>query len=356
MPTSEELNAAVSQGIIDAGQAEQLTSFFAARAAADPWSSAGGPNAETEDVRFVRGFHDILIAIGITLLFVGLGIAAWSAEIPAAIFVVSAAIAWGLAEYLGRMKRLVLPTIVLAIGFIFFCSVAIVPYLDFNNFRREYTNDGITSILVWGSALAGAVAFYLRFRLPFALGLIAGTATILVIMIFGKIAPGFAQDYKMVLLLLFGIAIFAAAMSFDLSDPQRKTLRADNAFWLHLIAAPLLVRSILSMAVLHNGFSLDLRDAGLVIAIVVVLALVALMVDRRALLIAGLGSLGYAIAVVVAKTSLAGSSASAVTFIILGVGIVTIGTGWQTARSVLLRILPLPSGFANRLPPAAGKS
>src|SRR5438874_3733945 len=36
-----------------------------------------------------------------------------------------------------------------------------------------------------------------------------------------------------------------AAMAFDASDRERATRRADCAFWLHLLAAPLIVHSLI---------------------------------------------------------------------------------------------------------------
>jgi hypothetical protein len=44
-----------------------------------------------------------------------------------------------------------------------------------------------------------------------------------------------------------GLRVFAAAMSFDLSDRDRMTRRSDCAFWLHLLAAPLIVHSLISL-------------------------------------------------------------------------------------------------------------
>ena len=48
----------------------------------------------------------------------------------------------------------------------------------------------------------------------------------------------------MPLLLLCGLAVFALAMRFDLSDPKRQTRRTDIAFWLHMLAAPLIVHPL----------------------------------------------------------------------------------------------------------------
>ena len=45
-------------------------------------------------------------------------------------------------------------------------------------------------------------------------------------------------------LIPIGLAIFATAMKFDMSDRNRVTQRTDIAFWLHLLAAPLIVHSV----------------------------------------------------------------------------------------------------------------
>ena len=51
-------------------------------------------------------------------------------------------------------------------------------------------------------------------------------------------------DYPVAVFTPLGIAVFLAAMKFDMSDRNRVTQRTDIAFWLHLLAAPLIVHSI----------------------------------------------------------------------------------------------------------------
>ena len=46
--------------------------------------------------------------------------------------------------------------------------------------------------------------------------------------------------------LILGLGVFALAMHFDMADPARQTRRADIAFWLRLLAAPLMVHSLIS--------------------------------------------------------------------------------------------------------------
>ncbi len=47
-------------------------------------------------------------------------------------------------------------------------------------------------------------------------------------------------------------------MRFDMTDPERLTRRTDIAFWLHLLAAPLIVHSLIS-GVLDESSKLEPR-------------------------------------------------------------------------------------------------
>jgi len=357
MPTADDLAAAVTHGIIDAEQAEKLGSFLATRSAGDPWEPSAEDRRSSEDVRFVRGFHDIFIAVGIILLFFGFAVTSTTVSFhPGIVYFVAAAVAWGLAEHLARIKRLVLPSMVLAIFFTLFVGAAVLSTMEIGPVRFGRMPWGEPGLVAGAVATAAAVLFYRRFRLPFALGAIAGAALFLVVALVHVVAPDFARGYQAEILLVSGLVIFAAAMSYDLSDPERRTLRADNAFWLHLLAAPLLVRSVLSGGILNGGATTSLSDAVVIFAVVAALALVALLIDRRALLVAGLGYLGFAIAAIIRETSVETSTGIAITLVVLGAGVVMLGTGWQKTRHVLFRFVPLPSGFKNRLPPPAGQT
>ena len=54
-------------------------------------------------------------------------------------------------------------------------------------------------------------------------------------------------DLMLVFLLVFGIGVFLFAMWWDASDPKRETRRADVAFWLHLLAAPMIVHPVFKL-------------------------------------------------------------------------------------------------------------
>ena len=74
--------------------------------------------------------------------------------------------------------------------------------------------------------------------------------------------------------LLLGIGVFLFAMWWDASDPVRQTRRSDVAFWLHLLAAPLIVHPIFSLLGLTDG-SASTGEAVIVLLVYVALGLTA---------------------------------------------------------------------------------
>jgi hypothetical protein len=82
-----------------------------------------------------------------------------------------------------------------------------------------------------------------------------------------EIWPGGGASARALIFLCCGLAVFAVAMSYDLTDPERVTHRSDCAFWLHFLAAPLLVHSLIELV------------AGGGVLVVVFLTIVALSID-----------------------------------------------------------------------------
>jgi hypothetical protein len=204
-------------------------------------------------------------------------------------------------------------------------------------------------------ALAAAVAaalFFARFRLPFALLLMAGS---LIIGIVALTSLTFGSGARPLVLLLCGLAVFAAAMAFDMSDRERVTRRSDCAFWLHLLAAPLIVHSLISMVAPNlTAFTMTTAVALVIVGIVVLLALVAVAIDRRALLVSTLSYLGLVIAHAIRTSGATPASGQVaeffLTLVILGAFVLLLGVGWQPLRRRLMAAAP--RAVLNRLPPA----
>jgi len=372
-----DLNAAVAQGIVTEAQAAQLREL-AQRRERERAIALG----HEERFRFLRGFNDVFFAIGVVLFVAGL---LYFAPPGASGSILTAAVVWGLAELLVGRMRLVLPGILLAIAFVVLVFAASVrmpaeSWLGAGIDLRAPTALSVLQGLQYypggplffaARALVPAAAaglFYWRFKLPFALLPMAVSLSIAALGVASFLLPNATVTTDTVVLLVCGLAVFAAAMTFDASDRERVTRLADCAFWLHLLAAPMIVRSAMLLLVSPLAGAISVTGAPLrrnmnaemavaVMLIVAVLALVAILIDRRALLVAGLTYLGAAIGFALTGSGGGGADGAfvvAATLVILGALVLTLGAGWVPLRRLLLALLS--PAIANRLPPAPART
>ena len=368
MIDDNDLEAAVADGIITAEQLEALHKFAGSR-------RLSAERADEERFRFMRGFNDFFFAVGIVLFGAGIAFFAGTSSL---MNLIAAILIWALAEFLVRRMRLVLPGILLACLFAFFIfrvidwpSIASLTGLSSSVQAQlalpQYTVFGmLTRAAIATKALGTVVAtaiFYARFRLPFALLLIAGSLVLLATTLLGPLLP--AASWAYALLLACGLAVFAAAMAYDLSDRTRTTRQADCAFWLHLLAAPLIVHSLIRLILAPPipppvgsapfGLTMTPASAVAIFVIVAFLTAVAIVIDRRALLVSALIYLGTAIGYTLTSAVRAGTndnmSVFFATLVILGAMVLILGAGWQPLRRVFLRLFP--AAIIDRLPPAA---
>jgi hypothetical protein len=356
-----DLEAAVAQGIVTDAQAAALRDL-AQRRARERAIALG----HEERFRFLRGFNDVFFAIGVVLFVIGV---AYFMPGGATGYLLTAAVVWGLAEVLVKRRRLVLPGILLAVAFVALMVAASVGLpaegwlgagIDWHVPTALSILQGLQyypggPLLFAARALvpaAAAAAFYWRFRLPFALLPLAVSLMIAALGVASFLVPQATAVSDMVVFLLCGLAVFAAAMGFDLSDRERLTRRADCAFWLHLLAAPLIVRSVMSLAAQPRPFARTMSPelAVAVVVIVALLTVVAVAIDRRALLVAGLAYLGWAVGFALTAVGRGnGAFVLAATLVILGALVLTLGAGWVPLRRRLLALLS--PAISNRLPP-----
>jgi hypothetical protein len=357
--SDDDLEAAVGAGVLTQDKADALRTFAAGRRPAD-----SAQHADEEQFRFIRGFNDLFFAIGVVLL--GGGIAGLAASVESTIlYGIAAVVMWGLAELLVRRMRLVLPGIVIVLFFVAFVALA-VPLADLLVHVPHWTTaDETSQIYSLGKLLfngppdvvaikatfmaLSAAIFYARFRFPFALLLIA-VGTVLASALTASHFLSADSELSRLLLLICGVVTFACAMRFDLSDRLRVTRRTDCAFWLHLLAAPLIVHPLIGL-VTKNMLALDTFAAIMIVVIAILLAVVALIIDRRALLVSALTYLGGVIAYTLSRTTSGSSTTMIATLVILGAIILAIGVAWAPLRRSVMAALP--TRVANRLPPAA---
>ncbi len=149
------------------------------------------------------------------------------------------------------------------------------------------------------------------------------------------------------LFLISGLLVFLLAMVFDMSDLDRVTRRTDIAFWLHLLAAPLIVHPLIA-TIAEHGTQLDTNAAVAILAIFLGFAIVSLIIDRRALLVSGLTYAGLAFGTLLQKSGF--SDTPAATLLALGSFILILSALWHPLREAVLKLLP--AALVVRLPHA----
>lgn len=311
---------------------------------------------DTEAPRFIRGFHDVLITIGLVIFLVALGgLGSVFAVIPGVIV---------LAEILVRRQRLALPAVALTIALVVSASLlgmALIPD------EFELYPDIVQILLTIAPVPLSAAIFYVRYRVPLSLAAffvsLAAMVVVLLFYLLGKMTgdENFIDTHKIASSLIFvgvAIALFALAMSFDLADPKRVTRNSDIAFWLHLATAPALLYAILVSIFLQSGaslFSLEAEQvyssASKILVVVVLLMAIGIVIDRRAFVTSGLVSLIIASVAVLKQTDrLPGGSAIFIALLMVGGFVLTIGIGWPHLRRFVVGLLP--QAIQAKLPPA----
>jgi hypothetical protein len=214
------------------------------------------------------------------------------------------------------------------------------------------------ALLISAAGLVAAGAAWLhwrRFMVPItvAAGVGALAATVLSLIVAGLHAAGVDDSGTAILWLVFiaGVIIFAFAMRWDISDRERTTRRSDVAFWLHLLAAPMIAHPVFySLGIMDGGDNAGIGSALAVVAIYVLFGLVALVIDRRALLVSALAYVLAALAFLFDRFG-AVELNFALTALVIGSALLTLSAFWTPLRSRL--VAALPAAWQAKVPPAA---
>ena len=308
MIEKNKLQEAADHGIISNEQVAPLHAFLHEDIGEDTDSETG-----EEQLKFVRSFGDIFITLGVVFVAVALSrfdLQGYANLIPVAAFAL-------IAEWLVRARRLALPGIAILLAMLYFTS-------KLGSF--ETGEHGLFSV---GLMTAVAAAFYLRHRMPFSLLPIAAG-------VIGIVTYWLGIDVSKLALVLsgYGLALFAVAMWFDVQDAARKTRLSDCAFWLHLLAAPLIVHGVMVSLLSPGGIETPFKEI-LTIVFFIGFFLLALFVDRRALLVS---SISYAIYAVIELTEghmIRVENITLFIFMLFGIFIIFFGTYWYKARSLI---------------------
>jgi branched-subunit amino acid transport protein AzlD len=322
MYSEEDLNSAVAAGVLTDAAAAGLRKHAAERRLAPATlATTATPAADEEPFRLVTGFNDIFVVIACLLMvisasWIGNAIAPWVGPL------VTAVAAWLLAEFFVRKRRMALPAIVLLllfVGGLFTLGFAV----------NIYTACAL--------CIVGATLHWWRFRVPITIA--AGVCAVLALVAFAilRLIPG-AQAHLLTIFLLAGVAAFALALWWDAGDTLRQTRRSDVAFWLHLLAAPLLVHPIFT-SLKVSGDQASLQQIGAVVILYIGIAIVSLAIDRRALMVSALAYVLYAFSALLKQYGMV-SLNFAITAGTIGAALLLLSAYWQPSRAFVLGFLP----------------
>lgn len=338
----DDLRSAVNAGVLTEAQATRLIGMAEERQGLRNFI---GPSDEPFEL--FQGMNELFIVLGLAILFGG-----WSTFFGLSAsddrFVFGAVLALVViflsARYFTLTRRMVAPSIALAVMF----GLSLVQLgLGASELLKLAFQHKV--LLVSGVSFLGLGLYWAVYRVPFTLALIgiAGIVVLYALALLGGAAVFDIEDAFLLtgdgpfalLTIAGGVVLLIFAMRYDLSDPHRVTRRAANGFWLHIVAAPAIM----------NTVSITLLDQGTIVsnlallAFLGVIAIFAIIIDRRSFLMA---AAGYAVALslVVFKDG------SPVVVLILGLVLVILGAKWEAIRgSILARAPEFP--FKGQLPP-----
>jgi hypothetical protein len=136
-------------------------------------------------------------------------------------------------------------------------------------------------------------------------------------------------------------------MRWDMSDPARETRRSDVAFWLHLLAAPMIAHPLFHWLGITEGANIGAVAALGVLTIYVAMGAVALAVDRRALLVSALAYVLMALTWLFREFGAVELNV-ALTGLVIGSALLALSAFWTPIRAAL--VLRLPAPVQSRLP------
>jgi MFS family permease len=350
MYTEDDLRQAVANGAISAEAADALRQSVK--------QTRNAPATDEEHFRLINSFNDIFVTIAAVLLLVamgGIGDALWPVNdgpSPLAGLLIAGA-AWGMAEYFTLQRRMALPSIVLLLAFVggVFATLIglIVAGFGGDNFGQ---NQVLAGLLISGAALATAISAWVhwrRFMVPITVAAGAGALAVTAIaLIVTAIGPG-SMDPSLILPMVFvaGLVIFGFAMRWDMSDRERQTRRSDVAFWLHLLAAPMIAHPIFALIGVTDGDNIGVGAALAVLAVYIAFGLVALAIDRRALLVSALAYVLFALTFLFDRFGAVELNV-ALTALVIGSALLTLSAFWTPIRRAVVQ--PLPQDLQARLP------
>jgi hypothetical protein len=364
MYSESDVQSAVEAGVISPAAASALRDHVAGLRRA--------PAVDEEQFRLVTGFNDIFVSIACLLVVFAAAAVGDTLGPPYFGGLLVAAASWGMAEAFTRRRRMALPSIILLLAFVIALGMAAVGMLETTMTKHvvdhSYTVDGkrfaldheeyypwqtaLLSLAGAAAAALGAMLHWRRFRVPITIAAVVGALALILLSLVAALRnePVTDNPWFAPAALACGIAVFAYAMRWDLSDRARTTQRADVAFWLHLVAAPLIAHPLFYWMGVTTGDQIGIGKAVGVVAIYCAFAVVALAVDRRALLVSALAYVLIALAQLFRSYGAIELNV-ALTALVIGTALLALSAWWQVIRARLVG--SLPADVRGRLPVSA---
>ena len=310
MISRNTLQKAADKKLIEPHQVDALYDFLH-----NQHANTAEAESNEEPLKFIRSFGDVFITLGIILLLLAsnkLDISGYYYLLPAAAFVL-------LAEWLVKRRRLSLPGIAILIAILFFINRAL---------SIEHPQATSITLAVLGIS---SLLFYLRYRMPFSLlPLALSTVAIFVLQL------GLDSFQQPLILLVPGLILFSIAVAFDAQDSRRLTHLSDSAFWLHLVASPLIVHSVMvSILLSEANWTLWLSKELLMVVFFLGFFLLALLLDRRAMLVSTQLYVIYALTQLLQNNLSPSENIMIYLLMLLGLFVIFFGTYWYKTRRLI---------------------
>ena len=313
------LEKAAEKNIIEPHQVDPLYTFITGQ------EDNNDQVVRDEPLKFIRSFGDIFISLGIVLLLISINMT----ELEGLYFLIPAAGFVILAEWLVRVRRLVLPGMVILLAILYFVNKAVTFDL------------GSAGLLEFGLLGLTSLLFYLRYKMPFSLFPLAAS---IVAMIAGQLGVDILKNP--LIFAALGFIVFCIAMWFDSRDTKRLSHLSDSAFWLHLLAAPLIVHGVMVTMLLSDQLVLGfINKEVLIIVFFIAFFMLALFVDRRAMLVSTQLYVIYSMTNIIQSVNVDSDNMLIYILIFLGLFVIFFGTYWYKARRFIFRFLSDSSVF-----------
>lgn len=320
-----------------------------------------------ENFRLVRSFNDIFVALASILVLVALVIVLnpilsdneifLSADSWSLLLIPMACVSWGLAEYFTRIRHMALPSILYALVFVYSLWLLVfvlgllasysVQALNLpssnasvghaSSFIGVDSHEGSLAALV--ASIIGVLAawlFWWRFHVAITVAIFATNVIMCVVFCLAWISSDFTFDWLEWILACCGIVVLVSAVYWDRRDLSRETHESDVAFWLHVLGALLIVHPFFITVLDFDAQSITLLEAASVVLTYLLLGVVALILNRRAILVS---SLIYVISAIGAAFVSVGAN-FAYALLIMGLLLLSLSVWWSAIRSFLLQFLP----------------